>query len=336
MRPLSAHDEALLAAAKAAAAMSLPSAAQTTRRARVINEAIARHAARQRRAVPRLTVAGVVFAVAGAASATTAWLALQAPTVIVVAADDRPAATSSPATVHGGRAAPRAAPTVVADAASMVVSAPATPGSARETKDIGTTATAPRAPGRAAVVPTTAATPTILAGATSDGVPSGVAVLPEFHEDRPGPLTESSFVADGAARAAADGADDDARALRDRCVAGLRVRRDRAALRDCRAFGQRYPGHEAARALAFGAGGLAEELGALTEAVDAYSRAILLSPLVGATGDDALLARARVHAARGDDDEARADLRIYLRRAPQARDNVEVVRLARALGLSSR
>jgi len=77
-------------------------------------------------------------------------------------------------------------------------------------------------------------------------------------------------------------------------------------------------------------------LGALTEAVDAYSRAILLSPLVGATGDDALLARARVHAARGDDDEARADLRIYLRRAPQARDNVEVVRLARALGLSSR
>jgi tetratricopeptide (TPR) repeat protein len=131
-----------------------------------------------------------------------------------------------------------------------------------------------------------------------------------------------------------DDAQREARELRDRCVEGLRVRRDRTALDDCRIFGQRFPGHPAARALAFGAGGLAEELGALSSAADAYTRAFLLSPLVGATGDDALLARARVHAALGNVDEARADLRIYLHRAPQTKDSPEVVRLVRILGLA--
>jgi tetratricopeptide (TPR) repeat protein len=130
-----------------------------------------------------------------------------------------------------------------------------------------------------------------------------------------------------------DGESHVARLLRDRCIEGLRVRRDRAALGDCRTFGQQFPGHPSARALAFGAGGLAEELGALRDAVDAYSRAFLLSPLVGATGDDALLARSRVHAALGDLDEARSDLRIYLHRAPQARQDPEVARLLDALGL---
>ncbi|HEY4221151.1 MAG TPA: hypothetical protein VGO62_07405, partial [Myxococcota bacterium] len=66
---------------------------------------------------------------------------------------------------------------------------------------------------------------------------------------------------------------------------------------------------------------------------DAYSRALLLSPFVGLPGTDALLARARVRQARGDVDEARADLRLYLANEPSGRADPAVAALAQALGL---
>ena len=135
----------------------------------------------------------------------------------------------------------------------------------------------------------------------------------------------------------ADRADDDvARVLRLGCELRLRYRRDATAVDGCRAFGQRFPGHPAARALAFGAGGLAEELGDLDGAIDEYTRAVVLAPLMGATGAEALLARARVRTRKGDLDEARADLRVYLQKDPRpaaTRDD-EVQGLARALGVS--
>lgn len=131
-----------------------------------------------------------------------------------------------------------------------------------------------------------------------------------------------------------DGDDDAlARVLRLGCELRLRHRRDAGAVAACRAFGQRFPGQPAARALAFGAGGLAEELGDLDGAIDEYTRAIVLAPLAGDGGADALFARARVRTRKGDLDEARADLRVYLQRdrRPAATHNDEVQGLARAL-----
>jgi hypothetical protein len=131
--------------------------------------------------------------------------------------------------------------------------------------------------------------------------------------------------------------DDDAvgRALRLSCELRLRYLRDATAVTTCRAFGQRFPSHPAARPLAFGAGGLAEELGDLRGAVDEYSRAVVLAPLSGSMASEALFARARVRARLGDLDEARADLRVFLRADPRPLDahSDEVRGLARALRL---
>ncbi|MDP2342552.1 MAG: hypothetical protein Q8O67_16465 [Deltaproteobacteria bacterium] len=130
--------------------------------------------------------------------------------------------------------------------------------------------------------------------------------------------------------------DDDevlARVLRLSCELRLRHRRDADAVDACRVFGQRFPAHPAARALAFGAGGLAEELGDLRNAVEEYSRSIVLAPLLGASSNDALLGRARVRTRLGELDEARADLRVYLQQEHRPADthDDEVQGLARAL-----
>lgn len=125
------------------------------------------------------------------------------------------------------------------------------------------------------------------------------------------------------------------RALRLSCELRLRYARDATAVTTCRTFGQRFPSHPAARPLAFGAGGLAEELGDLRGAVDEYSRAVVLAPLSGSMASEALFARARVRARLGDLDEARADLRLFLRADPRPLDahSDEVQGLARALRL---
>ncbi len=127
--------------------------------------------------------------------------------------------------------------------------------------------------------------------------------------------------------------DDDvlAQVLRMRCELRLRYRRDTAAIDACRTFGQRFPADPAARALAFGAGGLAEELGDLDNAVEEYSRAILL----GRSRGEAVLGRARARTRLGELDEARADLRVYLQiaRRPARTHSDEVQGLARALGV---
>jgi hypothetical protein len=126
-----------------------------------------------------------------------------------------------------------------------------------------------------------------------------------------------------------------AEAMRLRCEQLLLRVRDASAVAACRAFAREHPEHPGARTLSFAAGRLAEDtLGDLALAEEAYTRALLLSPFSGLPGTDALLARARVRAARGDVDEARADLRLYLHNEPQAAADGAVRELMTDLGLS--
>ncbi|OGQ10592.1 MAG: hypothetical protein A2138_07580 [Deltaproteobacteria bacterium RBG_16_71_12] len=124
--------------------------------------------------------------------------------------------------------------------------------------------------------------------------------------------------------------------MRVRCEVGLLYRRDRAALEACRAFAQQWPEHPGARVLSFAAGRVAEdELGDLAAAEAEYGRAMLLAPLAGLPSTDALLARARVRAARGVLDEARADLRLYLHQEPAAAGDPAVRALMMRLGIEA-
>ena len=126
------------------------------------------------------------------------------------------------------------------------------------------------------------------------------------------------------------------RLLRLRCELTLRYQRDLEAIDACRAFARHAPDDRAARALAFGAGGVAEALGRLDLADEEYTRAIVLSPIHGLSSADALKARARVRAARGNVDEAAADLRLFLREHPAAAFDDDVRRLAGQLGVALR
>ncbi len=124
-----------------------------------------------------------------------------------------------------------------------------------------------------------------------------------------------------------------AEAMRIRCEQKLLHKRDREAVEVCRAFGLEHPESPGARPLAFAAGRVAEDVGDLALAEEAYSRALVLSSFVGVTDPDPLLSRARVRAARGDLDNARADLRLYLHNVPGAKDVADVAALAARLGL---
>jgi tetratricopeptide (TPR) repeat protein len=130
-----------------------------------------------------------------------------------------------------------------------------------------------------------------------------------------------------------DDANHRARLRRTRCETWLRHRRTIEAIDVCRSYCQHHPDDAGARPLAFGAGGVAEELGALDDAIDLYTRAIVLSPLQGQSSADALKARARVHARAGHQDDAAADLRLFLRLRPAARFDDDVRTLAERLGL---
>ena len=126
---------------------------------------------------------------------------------------------------------------------------------------------------------------------------------------------------------------DDARSQRQQCASALLHQRTVAAIDLCRTYSQRHPDDIAAQPLAFGAGGLAEELGRLDDAIDLYTRCIVLAPLHGQSSADALKARARVHAAAGHLDDAAADLRLFLRLRPAAGFDDDVRALARQLGV---
>ena len=125
-----------------------------------------------------------------------------------------------------------------------------------------------------------------------------------------------------------------ARLRRVRCELQLRFGRQALALEVCATFIRHHPDDDGARPLAFGAGGLAEELGLLDQALSRYADAIVLSPLAGQSSADALKARARVHARMGHDDDARADLRVFLGLHPAGAFDDDVTGLAARLGLT--
>jgi len=132
---------------------------------------------------------------------------------------------------------------------------------------------------------------------------------------------------------AADADDSERRAHRQGCAQALRHQRDVAAIEVCRAFSRHHPDDVAVRPLTFGAGGLAEELGRFDDAIDLYTRSIVIAPFQGQSSADALKARARAHAAAGHDDEAAADLRLFLRQRPAAGFDDDVRALADRLGV---
>lgn len=125
-----------------------------------------------------------------------------------------------------------------------------------------------------------------------------------------------------------------ARLRRVRCELQLRFGRQAVALEVCATFIRHHPDDDGARPLAFGAGGLAEELGILDQALARYSDAIVLSPLAGQSSADALKARARVHARMGHDEDARADMRVFLGLHPAGAFDDDVIGLVARLGLT--
>lgn len=298
-----------------------PSVTQHRRRRAALDDALAADEHARRR--PRLSRLGSV--VAACAVLVVAGPALAA-LIVTLATTPSPPPPPPPTTTTPSSPAVEAVPIVpvvpLAPVVDTIVAAPpATPAPAPTT----TTTTRRRRPA-----------PRV------DEVAVAVAALRDA-DDRAAATTLSTSARDDFARvdtaidAAIDAAiassDDEARARlrRVRCELHLRYRRDVGALEVCRAFSQHHPADLAVRPLAFGAGGLAEQLGRFDDAIDLYTRCIVVAPLHGQSSADALKARARVHAAAGHVDDAAADLRLFLRLRPAAGFDDDVRALARRL-----
>jgi len=160
--------------------------------------------------------------------------------------------------------------------------------------------------------------------------PTRAAVDDDDDDDRHD-VADAGVTAIVAAIDAADADDVERREHRQQCARALRHQRDGAAIEVCRDYSRHHPDDVAARPLAFGAGGLAEELGRFDDAIDLYTRCIVMPPLHGESSADALKARARVHAHLGHVDDATADLRLFLRLRPVAALDDDVRALAEQL-----
>ena len=156
------------------------------------------------------------------------------------------------------------------------------------------------------------------------------AVVIDTHTDTDAGVADTAIVA---AIDAADADDTERREHRQQCARALRHQRDGEAIEVCRDYSRHHADDVAARPLAFGAGGLAESLGRLDDAIDLYTRCIVMPPLRGQSSADALKARARVHARAGHVDDATADLRLFLRLRPAAALDDDVRALAEHLHL---
>jgi hypothetical protein len=140
----------------------------------------------------------------------------------------------------------------------------------------------------------------------------------------------SSRITGSSARESAEG-------MRLLCEWGLRYRADRDAVRACQAFGRRHPSHPSVRTLALAAGRIAEHrLHDDVLAIEEYSRAVLVSRFAGVATTEALFSRSRCQARRGQLDEARADLRLFLSIEPESSWRPEVAELTAKLGIDAR
>ncbi len=324
--PGSANDERLFDALRALPAPQ-PSTAEHRHRRRRLDDAIAADAvARRRRLSPVgiAAVAVVVLATTGAA----AMIGLGLTT---------PAATTT--TTQTTATAPAIATMVTPMPTTTTTTT--TPAPTTAPVDVAQSATA-TPPVLAKPVTRPPATTATTAMTASEGLDSEVAALIDGDARRATTalmrgLGEDFDDVDARLASVLDRDDlgDDAasRVRRLRCEAGLRYRRDVSAVEVCRDFSRHHPDDQAARPLAFGAGGLAEELQRFDDAIDLYTRCIIVAPLHGQSSADALKARARVHAAAGHVDDAAADLRLFLRLRPAAGFDDDVRALAREVGL---
>ena len=312
------NDDALFGALAAASAPTLSPRRAAAQRARLAKALDGEHRALRRRLSPALAAALVVVAAGGAAA-----------TVATVTA--RPS-TPPPAVI---------APAVAASTTTATRNDdPDVP--LHETV-VDTVVVADAPAGDADVVPSPKKRPRRPAAESIDEVGTLVGRIARGDDVAAAVRALGRRGADDGVRAALVSAIDDAddaaalaRLRRAQCEIELRYGRTALALSACRNYARAHPDDDGARPLSFGAGGLAEELGLLMEAVDHYTRAIVLSPLSGSSSADALKARARVHARAGALEEARADLSVFLRLRPGAALDDDVRGLATSLGVDLR
>lgn len=333
-------DEALAAAFAEAARPREPSRFESARAARELELALDSAERHQRRGWRTTAVAGAVAL--AAAAGVVGGLALRAPTEL---------ADSSPAPV-----APRpVAPEAPAIPAALATSAPGPvevakgldePAAAPALLSAASLSAAPPSPAPAAALAPARrvdagwrASAAALSAAGDDAAAARLLAQALLKDDAAGAPLVAALRKGPNAFDAVDAVLTSSRRpepMRVRCELGLLYRRDRAAVDACRAFSQNFPEHPGARVLSFAAGRVAEdELGELELAEAEYGRALLLSPLAGLPSTDALLARARVRAARGVLDEARADLRLYLHQEPAGHGDPAVQALMRRLGVQA-
>lgn len=328
--PTHLSDDEILGLARATAAPTL-STAESARLVRGFEQALADDAVSRRRAIGPAAAAAAVFFAAAAAAAGTAFLVDAAtPTPAPVAAPALRAPAPVPALLPAV-SAPVLAPAAVPDVPDVVV----TPKKARVRAAASAANGNDPVSNPAAARDDLRAAAGVAAAAVAVGTDARAATVDLWGLSGRDPAIIDELDVVIAAEVDKAVVDDEAlaRVMRLSCELRLRHRRDSAAVAACRSFGQRFPGDRAALPLAFAAGGLAEELGDLDDAIDEYTRSIVLAPFMGGSGADGLLARARVRTRLGELDEARADLRLYLQkqRRPAATHDDEVQGLARAL-----
>jgi tetratricopeptide (TPR) repeat protein len=307
-------DDELLAAVRALPAPRPDELTQRRRRA-TLDDAIAAEVQQRRRRLTPVAAALLVLGLAGSASAAVA-LAVAWPRDV-----DTVAVEHVPAVAPASTPKPHDAAVVVVepDAAAVLPAASA----GQDAGDVVVATPAPVHKRRVDVLDR------LLSDVQRDGSRAArTAWMQQAERDFAG--TDARLV-----QAIDDASDNErqARLRRTRCETWLRHRRTVDAIDVCRSYSQHHPNDAGARPLAFGAGGVAEELGALDDAIDLYTRAIILSPLQGQSSADAIKARARVHARAGHHDDAAADLRLFLSLRPAAAFDDDVRALADRLGL---
>ncbi|MCC7111609.1 MAG: hypothetical protein IT382_20105 [Deltaproteobacteria bacterium] len=328
------NDEALALAFAEAARLRAPSRFESARAARELELALDQVDRNQRRGWRSTAVAGAVTlaAVAGVVGG----LALRAPAEVAAAS----AAGAPAALAHETPVAPEALPSA---AVPPVAATARLPELAPMPAPMAAALPTPAAPGP--LVPARRAeagwraTSAALAAAGDDAAAARLLAQALLSDEAAGAPLVAALRKAPAALDAVDTVLAPSRrpeAMRVRCELRLLYRRDRSAVEACRAFSQNVPEHPGARVLSFAAGRVAEdELGELEVAEAEYGRALLLSPVAGLPSTDALLARARVRAARGVLDEARADLRLYLHQEPAGRSDPSVQALMLRLGVQA-
>jgi tetratricopeptide (TPR) repeat protein len=128
---------------------------------------------------------------------------------------------------------------------------------------------------------------------------------------------------------------DSAEGMRLLCSWKLRINPGLDAVNTCAEFAQKHPKHPAMRIHVLAAGRVAEsQIGDCELAIKQYTKAILVSQYAGISSTEAIFSRARCLAKMGREQEARADLQMYLHIEKTAVWRREVAELMQTLGVT--